>query len=114
MYFKLLIKHALLKYLKLKPELKKFLFFQLDRAIKYSARGPICSLLQFKSSVFVIIRLMLFVFSCPKAIILAVSTVIKNSGSRLLLSLWDREKPDNINLVIILSELPFPTSEAQL
>ena len=37
MYFKLLIKHALLKYLKLKPKLKKFLFFHLDRAIKYSA-----------------------------------------------------------------------------
>jgi hypothetical protein len=32
----LLIKHALLEYLKLKPK-PKFLFFQLDRAIKYSA-----------------------------------------------------------------------------
>jgi hypothetical protein len=39
MYFKLLIKHALLKYLRLKPKLKKFLFFQLDLAIKYSASG---------------------------------------------------------------------------
>ena len=37
MYSKLLIKHALLKYSKLKPKLKKFLFFHLDRAIKYSA-----------------------------------------------------------------------------
>ncbi len=48
MYFKLLIKHALLKYLKLKPKLKKFLFFQLDRAIKYSASLLIVKSLWFK------------------------------------------------------------------